>query len=89
MCKSIEALGKTLVAILTLMNRKLVSTAILEIVATSIFSCQDGIERLQKKLDKVKIGCIRWHMENVFEQCEEENLVPFQRKHAHKNERSL
>ena len=37
MCKSIEALGKALVAILTLMNGKLISTAILEIIATSIF----------------------------------------------------
>jgi hypothetical protein len=55
MCESIEALGKTLVAIWTLTKGRHLSDAILETVATSICSCQAGIEGLQKKLDNVRM----------------------------------
>lgn len=78
LCESIEALGRTLVAILNISSGgNLLSNDILDIVARNVRACQSGIEQLQRKLDKIKMVPSDSTLKSRFTNTKRRTLYPF------------
>jgi hypothetical protein len=54
MCASVERVGKTLLAISSLITGRKYTQSVVDIVNSSIVACQQGLDDLSKKLGKIR-----------------------------------
>lgn len=59
MYESIEALTQIFIILLPAIEHKEINSSVVALIENNVASCQQGIEQLQKKLDKVKITPLR------------------------------